>query len=125
MAIHRIDPTAWNSQEADIKGVLDEGIENACDYRLSMGERRYGNSWCEVDLKEDFMEEMLDAINYLRFMEARARLSGVNLEEQIANMIGTLLGTIQYAENSLPEFVGPTSNDWVKSKTTATTYDLS
>lgn len=121
--IRTIPKIKWNDPKADIKGVLTEEVEAICDARLIAGEMRYGNSWCEVDLKTDALEELYDAINYHRFMEARARLAGFDISEQCANIIGTLLGLIAYLENGVPDFSGPTSNDWVKNQ--ATTYDLS
>lgn len=113
--IQTIKGIAWDSDIAEIKGVLDERIEALCDERLLAGQKHYANSWCEVDLKEDFQEEILDAINYARFMEARARLTGVNLETGAANVIGTLLGLYDYVSR-FPDFAGPTSNQWVKNK---------
>lgn len=93
----------------------------AAHARILAGQAKYGTSWCEVDLRSDLVEELLDIYNYTILMELR-------LHEQVKSVIQpsmkqqALLNTIRRiaetliedVERDLPEFEGPTSNDWLK-----------
>lgn len=95
-----------------------EGWPEAHD-RMVRGTKKYGKSWCEVDLRSDLIEELMDVYNY-------AELIRLRLKEQVTLVLPTaeqdkLLTEIKNAarvltnriEEVFPEFEGPTSNQWV------------
>lgn len=84
--------------------------------RMIAGTQRYGKSWCEVDLKEDLWEEIMDAHNYLILM--RLRLDSLNIDmadetDKALDDIAYNLADIEYIlETKVPEFEGETSAEW-------------
>ena len=85
--------------------------------RMVTGSRRYGHSWCEVNLKQDFLEEIADAHNYRILMHLR--FDSLNLEmpdkvRQALDDIAVNLADIEYVLAMwVPDFEGPTSTEWV------------
>lgn len=121
MIVPTLPPTPLTEEQAEtIRFHLQRKLASTdldeATVRLATGRIRYAGSWAECDLKTDLREELLDALNYLGLM--KLRLIRAELADQ------TNFGDIQSAVNHissalncvkhLPEFEGPTSNDWLR-----------
>jgi hypothetical protein len=101
---------------------VDPLVERETTARLEAGAHKYGKSWCEVDLREDLLEELYDVLNYCRMMVVRYRAiyNGEDYDDPVANKMGTVLtglmadttDHILAIRRFVPEFEGPTSAEW-------------
>jgi hypothetical protein len=99
----------------------------ACESRLEMGVDKYGMSWCEVDLKADLIEELLDGINYCAMGRERAAIATADAKGLDVFVLRQTIETLTTAQDVLSQLVedvlgevlsfeGPTSNEWVKAQ---------
>lgn len=90
--------------------------------RILDGEKRYGESWCEVNLKQDVIEELFDVYNYATLMRARLAEQTHNLllTDEVSSLLDQLqamaVNWIAVIEVGIPQFEGPTSAEWVKNQ---------
>lgn len=101
--------------KALLKGDVNEDeLRVRLDERFEAGEAKYGTSWCEVDLREDLREEILDSLNYVVMMTIRmAQLEYAGRESIFLGVIGQYLLDAYAFLADLPDFEGPTSKDYV------------
>lgn len=87
------------------------------------GAEKYGLSWCEVNLKADIIEELVDIWNYLNLMELRIKNRidlapdfSMTQRSWVVKMRRLVLEALESTDTLCPEFEGPTSAEWVKQR---------
>lgn len=86
--------------------------------RLQAGAYKYGEAWTEVDLKTDLVEELMDSLNYVVLMAHRLKGADENspyLDVVLGQLADILTEALDVAR-VLPDFVGPTSKEWVEAR---------
>lgn len=108
---------------------LDPLVDQLVLERLQAGMLKYGTSWCEVNLKQDLLEEMYDILNYARMILTRYKIVsgtegaiseysddfvGAKMSAVLTGLVDTITNYILSTQRYVPDFDGPTSNEWVK-----------
>lgn len=88
------------------------------DKRMHEGAAHYGYSWCEVNLKEDLLEEQYDSLNYVLLMMLRITSLGQDIPDYLMKVFLRLREIFEEAigliDKMVPEFEGPTSAEWIE-----------
>lgn len=90
--------------------------------RLQAGAAKYGTAWNEVNLTQDLVEELLDAMNYvvMSLVRMEAVLTGTTQGhrdflkyDRTLQAIATYLEAAFHMAEDLPQMEGPSSKDWL------------
>ena len=86
--------------------------------RMAAGQQKYGTSWAKVNLQQDLIDELSDALNYLYLIYIRLHDAQGKVEDWqkqlLHHMAKTIYNLLDDIEFGLPYFDGPTSEEWVK-----------
>jgi hypothetical protein len=97
--------------------------------RLLAGTQKYKTSWCEVNLKQDLLEELYDILNYARMILTRYKIItgsegaiseysddrvGAKMAAVLTDLVNATTDAVLAVQRYVPDFDGPTSNEWVK-----------
>jgi hypothetical protein len=93
------------------------------DERLINGQAKYANSWCEVNLKADLMDELFDCMNYPRMMLCRlSKLHELGLVDQaevdrvtvfVAELVARIQALTSLVIDNIPPFEGMTNEEFI------------
>jgi hypothetical protein len=86
--------------------------------RMVAGVEKYGNSWCEVNLKQDLIEELLDVVNYIIMIEFRCIFTNTEFSHETVRLLSLIRESVEYYISALrtylDDFEGLTSAEWVE-----------